>query len=84
MDALGYFASYAKDINTPKDLYEAIHHLGPLPRYHIVGVNHLKEPAIEEANAVYEFVRRIATQLRKDKPELLPLPRTEKDPFLGL
>jgi hypothetical protein len=91
MDRLDYFASYAKDIKTPKDLYEAIHKFGPLPRYHIVGVNakqeddiHLKEPAVEDANAIYEFVRRIATHLRKDKPELPPLPPTETDPFLGL
>ena len=91
MDRLDYFADYAKDIKTPKGLYEAIHKFGPLPRYHIVGVNAkqeddilLKEPAVEDANAIYEFVRRIATHLRKAKPELLPLPPTETDPFLGL
>ena len=91
MDRLNCFAGYAKNIKTPKDLYEAIHKFGPLPRYHTVGVNakqeddiHLKEPAVEDANAIYEFVRRIATNLRKSKPELLPLPPTETDPFLGL
>ena len=33
MDNLHYFASHANGAKTPKDLCEALDHLGPLPRY---------------------------------------------------
>jgi len=79
----------ANDAKTPKELYDAIEKLGPLPRYH--GFHDSKgkeerqrEPAVEEARAVYAHARKIAIRLRKYNPGFPPLPPTEADPFLGL
>ena len=79
----------ANDAKTPKELYDAIEELGPLPRYHTLidskgKEEHLTEPAVEEAKAVYAHARKIAIWLRKSKPDLPPLTPTETDPFLGL
>jgi hypothetical protein len=79
----------ANDAKTPKELYDAIEELGPLPRYHTLidskgKKEHLTEPAVEEAKAVYAHARQIAIWIRKSKPDLQPLPPTETDPFLGL
>lgn len=98
-DRLNLFGSYAKGANTPQKLYEAIHKLGPLPLYHEVGTGSKipsgelttnkndikdKEPARDDAYAIYEYARRIAIALRNTNPDLVKLPPTETDPFLGL
>jgi hypothetical protein len=79
----------ANDAKTPKELYEAIECLGPLPRYltrhDCTGKEtHLTESAVEEAKAVYLHARKIANWIRKSKPDLPPLPPSETDPFLGI
>jgi len=89
---LNLFSSYAKDVKTPEGLYEAIDKLGPLPRYWSICVNNKQEydiydfeSAKKEAQAVYEFARRIAINLRKSKKIQTPLPPPQtEDPFLDI
>ena len=88
---LNVFSGYAKDVKTPKELYEAIEKLGPLPRYWLIGVNDKQEDDIpdfdsaeKDAQIIYEAVTRVAINLRKSNPSLPPLPPPQIDPFLGV
>ena len=89
---LNIFAGYANDARTPKELYEAIEKLGPLPRQHIIVGNKRGGQEVERdfdsaqrvAEAIYGCARQVAIGLRESNPDLPPLPPTETDPFLGL
>jgi hypothetical protein len=87
---LNVFRGYAKDVKTPKELFDAIEKLGPLPRYWSISVNkkqeddiHDFESAEKEARIIHEAITRVAINLRKSNPDLPPLPQ-QTDPFLGV
>jgi hypothetical protein len=96
MDRLDHFRRYARDAKTPAELNKAIDELGPLPRFEqrgtLGGDIHGKDDiydkgtAMEQAEAIYEYARRMGVRIQALFRELaeVQIPPPQSDPFLGM